>query len=250
MPCNDVWKFLSFITVEPAILLYEIPTSVQNPAESDFIYRRLCIQRYNDSEICENLHNVNYSEQEKIVQGDAAIWLMYGNLCKSLFPLLVMFMYGALSDSYSRRLVISIPIIGVNLESLVFLIMSLFPTIPVQVFMIARIFVGVTGSWPTFYMAVFSYVAAITNENHRTVRMGIAQGTFAIGLSIGFFISGVILDNTSFTFVFALMLGLQTLGIIYIFVYMRNPENRVDSQQYCGSTQTHSEATAEMRLRC
>lgn len=49
------------------------------------------------------------------------------------------------------------------------------------------------GGWATMLMGAFSYIADITNENERTLRIGIANTFFSIGLPIAMGSVGILL---------------------------------------------------------
>lgn len=54
-------------------------------------------------------------------------------------------------------------------------------------------FEGITGGWATMLMGAFSYVADITTEKNRTIRLGIANTCFSIGIPIAMGLSGILL---------------------------------------------------------
>lgn len=49
------------------------------------------------------------------------------------------------------------------------------------------------GGWFTMLMGVFSYIADITTEEERTLRIGIVNLCFSLGVPIGMAFSGVLL---------------------------------------------------------
>lgn len=50
-----------------------------------------------------------------------------------------------------------------------------------------------SGGWFTMLMGVFSYIADITTEEERTLRIGIVNLCFSLGVPIGMAFSGVLL---------------------------------------------------------
>lgn len=54
--------------------------------------------------------------------------------------------------------------------------------------------IKILGGWFTILMGVFSYIGDVTTEEDRTVRIGIANLCFTLGLPIGIAFSGVLLQ--------------------------------------------------------
>lgn len=55
------------------------------------------------------------------------------------------------------------------------------------------LFPGLAGGWFTMLMGLFSYVADITTEDERTLRIGIVNLCFSLGVPIGMACSGILL---------------------------------------------------------
>lgn len=49
------------------------------------------------------------------------------------------------------------------------------------------------GGWFTMLMGIFSYVADVTTEEDRTLRIGIVNLCFSLGIPIGMAFSGILL---------------------------------------------------------
>jgi fucose permease len=55
------------------------------------------------------------------------------------------------------------------------------------------LFPGLAGGWFTMLMGVFSYIADITTEEERTLRIGIVNLCFSLGVPTGMAFSGILL---------------------------------------------------------
>lgn len=55
------------------------------------------------------------------------------------------------------------------------------------------IFPALSGGWFVMLMGVFSYIADITTEEERTLRIGILNVCFSVGVPVGTALSGVLL---------------------------------------------------------
>jgi MFS family permease len=80
-------------------------------------------------------------------------------------------------------------------------------------------------------MAMLSYVAIYTNEEERTTRIAIAEGMFSVGVLVSFFTGGVILDNTSYVFVFSVALVLQLIAIMWVVFIVKDKLGPVTKQE-------------------
>ena len=89
--------------------------------------------RFPDNYTCYNLHNKSLKAEEDEVQTAMAQWMAYSLWLQAIPPLLLTFIYGAISDSYSRKIVMMLPVIGLLLEALIFILMTFFTQWPVEV---------------------------------------------------------------------------------------------------------------------
>ncbi len=155
-------RYFNLITVEPVTLLYTMAYGIQYPAEAALIYRRVCWDRFYDNPlICENLGNESYADKENLVQGDVAEMNMYAGFCASIPPIILTFIYGILSDQYSRKKVIAIPFTAMLFEVCILILMAVIPSLPTHIYLVAKLCMGLGGGWTTFFMAVQSYTAVI-----------------------------------------------------------------------------------------
>lgn len=58
--------------------------------------------------------------------------------------------------------------------------------------LVESVFPALTGGWFTMFMAVFSYVADVTDKDSRTLRIGIVNVFCSLGIPIGMALSGVL----------------------------------------------------------
>ncbi len=214
---------LSGITVEPAIFLFVLAGELSGTTLLAFIYYKACINRFsNDTSICPNLHNETYKAEEDLVQTDSSHWLIYIYYFTNIPCIFMTIIYGIISDAYSQKAVIAMPLIMCGMQSLVFILMSLFPSAPSELFLLASFFMGLGGGWATFFSQALAYVACVTSEEKRTERIAIANGMYNIAAIIAFSSGGVLLDHTSFTFVFCTCFILNAIGAMYTYIRIEN----------------------------
>ena len=202
------------ITVEPVLFLFAMCYGILVPTDKALIYRKVCIQQYN-LEVCDNLVNETYRQQENFVQQESSRWNFYISVSSNIPSIIMTLFYGALSDKYERRMPIFLPPIGLILRSFISLIASINMNINMGILILGHLFYSIFGSKISLFSTCLSYLGATVTREQRTCRISLAQSAFLVGNMISHFLSGIILKNTSFQFVY----GFCMLDAILIFPY-------------------------------
>ncbi|XP_046567061.1 solute carrier family 46 member 3-like, partial [Haliotis rubra] len=208
---------LNLITVEPGLFLYMLAFFLGNPTFQAFVYNKVCIDKYNET-FCTSLRNKTFQEdhktEEDYVQSETSYWILKKNVVDRIPScLIVVFILGSWGDKVGRKLPAILPSVGATLSSIVYLLMSIYPSSKVDYVMIAGAVNGLSGGFSGQLMAVYSYVTHIADPTNRTTRLGFIEAVNFLAGTVGVFISGVMLDSTSFTFVFAFITGSSFIGL-------------------------------------
>ncbi|XP_046577627.1 proton-coupled folate transporter-like [Haliotis rubra] len=211
-----------------------------NPTFQAFVYNKVCIDKYNET-FCDSLRNKTFQEdhktEEDYVQSETSYWILKKNIVERVPAcLIVLFVLGSWGDKVDRKLPVIIPSVGATLSYIVYMILSIYPSSKVEYVMIAAVVNGLSGSFTALLMASYSYVTHIADPTNKTARIGIVEAVIFLAGTVGVFISGVMLDNTSFTFVFAFMSGCSFLGLVYAVVRLENltaRTTRPESESVC-----------------
>ena len=139
----------------------------------------------------------------------------YQSLMASLLPVLVILFAGSISDQYGRKLPMVIVLGGFVVYAIIYIIMILNPSWPVEVLYAASIAVNATGSWVVFNMAVYSYLADITPIGTRTKRMGWMDAVWYMGGPIGTVMGVWLYRAFGYVAVFAVSASLWFTCLIY-----------------------------------
>ncbi|KAL3873859.1 hypothetical protein ACJMK2_036943 [Sinanodonta woodiana] len=209
---------LKRITVEPLMFLYMFTTFFNLLTIQDLVFQKVCNAKY-DTYTCSHLHNASYIENE--VQKASSRWILYFNVAMGVPALFVLlFFMGPVADRVSRKFPLIIPLLGTLLSTVNSLVNSVFMSAPIGFLLIGSAINGVTGGYLAMIMAVFSYISHISSPEYKTIKLGITEAMTFLSGALGTLLSGVILDHTSFVFVFGLLTGILLLALVYTIVWV------------------------------
>lgn len=139
----------------------------------------------------------------------------YQGLTASILPVLVVLLAGSISDRHGRKLPMIAVLGGFVMYAMVYILVILNPSWPVEVLYAAALAVNVTGSWVIFNMAAYSYLADITTMETRTKRMGWMDAVWSLGEPLGTLLGVWLYQNYGYLTVFAVSAILWSICLIY-----------------------------------
>ncbi|KAG5673159.1 hypothetical protein PVAND_003227 [Polypedilum vanderplanki] len=251
MSLNDdkkrkMWKEMNFrekckhvrknITIEPMLAFYIMPSVLAGLATQNLNLEKACRVNlaYGDT-VCDALaarETANYTEEEKAVQQLVASMQGWKTVLQSLMPCLLILFWGSWSDRHGRRKpCMLIPVIGELAAALGLILNTYFKSWPMEVAGITEaLFPGLAGGWFTMLMGVFSYIADITTEEERTLRIGIVNLCFSLGVPIGMAFSGILLKLIGFYGIFSISATFYILAIIYGVFFVQEPPIKISEK--------------------
>lgn len=199
---------------------------LEHPVLQDLIYVKTCLEKFpNSTYMCNNLNNstLNITEERNAVQKDASTWIMYNSIVYN-FPsiITVTLLLGSLGDRLGRKFPLALAVLGSLLMSVCNIIVSMDEEASLKYLLVGRLVHGMCGGFIGMLMAVFSYIGHVSSAKNRTSRIGITESMVFLSGTIGLLLSGIILDNTSFGFVFSLVCGIQTVALLYTIFALEN----------------------------
>ena len=195
----------------------------------------MCLSKVNDSNICDNLHNETYHDLEDAVQTQTSHWFLWQNLCYEIPAIVLSFLYGSLSDHYSRKLALALPSLGQALSMANYVLNSVYMEWHVGYLLVGQVISGLFGSWITCLLAAFSYLSEVSSAEKRTVRISVAEGILSLSIAISFILSGVILEHTNYQITFGICVALYIVAILYVVVVLRErPRDHSRPPPSCG----------------
>ncbi|ETN65245.1 MFS transporter, PCFT/HCP family, solute carrier family 46 (folate transporter), member 1/3 [Anopheles darlingi] len=194
-------KYLYFkrnITVEPMLACYIMPSVLAGLAT-------------------QNLNLERRAAEEEMVQHLVARMAGWKTVLQSALPCLLILFWGSWSDRHGRRKpCMLIPIVGEFLTAIGLILCTYFESVPMEVAGITEaLFPALTGGWFTMFMGVFSYIADVTTTEERTLRIGIVNLCFSLGVPIGMAFSGILLKQIGFYGVFSISASLYLVAFFY-----------------------------------
>lgn len=222
--CGSARFSIRDVTVEPVLFLYMFAANVVFPALQALTYHKVCIQRFNAS-FCQRLRNVTFQQEHSadndFVQSATSHWILLGNVATTLPACFTVFFFlGSFGDKVGRKFPVLLPLLGAIAEAAASLLNALFPAAPLCLLLVGPLLNGLCGGIIACFMAVLSYVSHIAQPQSKTMRIGIVESMIFMAGTLGVFISGAVLDRTSFAFVFGFSAGLQCLALVYVLLWL------------------------------
>ncbi|GAB0092395.1 MFS transporter superfamily [Sergentomyia squamirostris] len=217
------------MTVEPLLALYIMPSILSGLATQNLNLEKACRVNldYGDT-VCDALlrrDTANYTQEEQMVQQIVAKMAGWKTVLQSALPCLLILFWGSWSDRHGRRKpCMLIPIVGELLAAIGLILCTYYEWLPMEASGVAEsLFPGLTGGWFTQLMGTFSYIADITTEENRTLRIGIVNLCVSLGFPFGMALSGILLKQIGFYGVFSISAAMYVLALYYGMYCLKEP---------------------------
>lgn len=215
-------RLISLITVEPILAGYIMPSVLASLATQNLYLEKACrVNLGYEHHVCDALtrrETANYTLEEEAVQTLVASVTGWKTVLQSFLPCGLLLFLGAYSDRVGqRKFCMLLPLIGELLTSIGLIVNTYyFYELPIEVAAVTEaIFPALTGGWFTMFMGVFSYIADVTTEEERTLRIGIVNLFHSVGVPVGAALSGILFQKIGLYGVFTVSGSLYILSFIY-----------------------------------
>nr|CAD7596434.1 unnamed protein product [Timema genevievae] len=211
--------WLSFISVEPVMFFYMFAFMLTSVVEQAFFVNKACrVNLGYSQEICLNLTNDNFTEENKKVQVIVSNFHQNNNIASHVVPIVLALVIGSWSDRRGRKLPLIMGLIGKLFYSIMVIISSTQDTWPLETIIVAASLPSaLTGSDLAIFMAAFSYLSDITTPKDRTLRVSILDvvylATMPTGIALGKYLFN--LTDQSYTIMFSLNASMLLIAILY-----------------------------------
>ncbi|KAL7038667.1 hypothetical protein ACKWTF_009649 [Chironomus riparius] len=219
---NDNKKWYQKISVEPTMFLYMMAFMLTSVVENVFFVYKSCTVNHGYShEICINIEKYNETKAE--VQQTTTKFLQYNSIAGQIIPIMLALFIGSFSDRRGRKLPLVMGLIGKFVYSSMIVVNSLMTTWPVEyIIYTATIPSAMTGADVAIFASAFTYIADISTQNDRTMRITILDVVYLSTMPSGVFIGKYLYNHLSksFTKMFIINASLLFLSILYSLIML------------------------------
>jgi len=224
---RSIWTNIS---VEPVVIMYCMTKAISGLPGEEFYLKKGCMVNLNQSaEICDDIHSHPevQLETQQLVSG---IQATKGTL-QSIPGVVFVLFAGALMDTYGRKPLLLLSLFGFFILNFVFLVNSIwFHELKVE-YLLFECLQDVTGGDIVFFMATKCIIVDITSEETRTWRLAVTDSCYSVGWLIGFQIGNYIKLNFGFTPLFATVIVLVVLNMIYTMVFIKDNLHKIQTEK-------------------
>lgn len=235
---NKLLHYLSYITVEPIMVLYMMAFMTTNVVEQSFFVYKACTVNHGYNEtICENINEKQYENITKEVQITVSTFHIWNNIAGHGVPIVLALFIGAWSDRRGRKLPLLIGLLGKLYYSAMIVLNTTQPHWPLEyVIYTATLPMAFTGADVAIFAAAFTYLVDVSSQKNRTMRVTILEvcylATMPSGIALGSYLFNKVVDK-SYTIMFVINTSLMVMAFVYALArldWQSNPNQRPFSE--------------------
>lgn len=210
-------RFLSNVTVEPALLLHSLSYAVEGVFKTNMVVDKTCsIELQYSDDVCTNLDSGNYDAKQDIVQEITNNYNMYSEWIEMGPAVFVLVFLGMWSDRRSRRLPLLLPMVGSTLKALGLMANAYFWSLQPYFILLSYIPYGLTGSMMGAFMAAYAYIGDTSGTRSRTTRLSYAGITMFASSPVGHALGTLLFRYGGYTLVFGVEFVVSALSAVYV----------------------------------
>ncbi|MGH0159645.1 UNVERIFIED_CONTAM: hypothetical protein FKN15_072633 [Acipenser sinensis] len=183
----------------------------------------VCNELYHGENICGHLEN--YTKENQAIQSKTSYILLVYVAVLSLVSIPPAIIFGSWSDKAGRKLGMILPSVCSAVGGGFLIAVAEVEQINAYWTIFTAFVIGISGGHVAVFLSVFSYLADVTNDENRTLRMAILESMVFIGGTVGFLLSGTLIQYFSFTPVFGTFCLCHVLSVLYVLLLLRNPDS-------------------------
>ena len=237
---EKVRRAFGAITVEPVTFCYACALILHAPLIQQYVYQRLS----EDHGIPSNINVVESScgvytntetdlsvlRKRKDVQSLTSFIYLGIILAAALPSFFMALLLGSWSDRVGRKIVVLLPVIGGLMDSICVLII-MFTRGSLYFLFIGSFCNGLCGFFTTMILAVFSYMADMTSEKERALRLGILEAVAFTSGMISHISSGWWIHRLGFKAPYMFITCLHLISLTYIVFWLPESSKNVDQKR-------------------
>lgn len=225
------------ISVEPVTFCYACALILHAPLIQQYVYQRLSEEHglpgniNNDISTCDIPTQPPSDQSLSEIRDNVQSLTSYFHMCiilSAAVPSLFMALFlGSWSDKVGRRVVIMLPVIGGLLDSAC-IIATILLQAPLYFLCIGSFANGVCGFFTTMILAVFAYIADVTDSKDRSLRLGILEAVAFTSGMISHMTSGWWIHHLGFKAPYIFIFSLHLFSLLYVLFILpesvKNPQ--------------------------
>lgn len=204
---SKVKILLTNITVEPIVLSLILPSIIAIITTQNLTLEKSCrVNLALRSDICDALTTLNdsfpdYKKHEAVVQQLASNMTVWKSIIQSLFPACLLLFLGSWSDRHlKRKPCFMISLMGEMCACIGNLVCTYyFYELPLEVLILSESLPCVfSGGWFSLFLGLYSYIANVTTEEERTVRIGAIHVLYSVSFCVGTSLGGILFQKLGY----------------------------------------------------
>ena len=172
--------------------------------------------------VCDNIESIEYEFAEQTVF-DQSRKLNYISAALQATPAIFFALFaGAWSDMYGRRGIVLLPLLGLVILDIVFVVLA-YVEVPAD-WLLLEALQDITGGMPVMLMGAFAHLCDVSTPKTRTMRFGFLETCYLLGTSAGTAISGPLFRISGYTPLYLLSIFTVFLGVMSIPLFVKKPK--------------------------
>ncbi|MBN3309164.1 PCFT protein, partial [Amia calva] len=207
---------------------------------------QVCKELY-EEDICGHLQS---NKEHNEIQKQASYILLLFTAVMSFVSIPPAMLLGSWSDRAGRKFGMILPSVASIAAGAVLIVIAEVENINIYWTVAASILIGLSGGYVSMILSCFSYLADDTESSNRTLRMAIVESMIFIGGTVGFLLSGFLVQYFSFTPTFGVFCSCHVLSMLYVLLLLRNPESSVEGRGILSGDEATRSVWSYARLTC
>jgi len=247
--CLQLCWSAKIVTVEPLFFIYAFGVSFFIPVFQQYLYQSYGHARILNGTVekyfCLNetfLDHVAGNGTNDEVEGESTRLVFYVTLADIITSVTAGLIIGPLTDKHGRKIALLLASFSSLLGSLI-IICTVYLSLDLHFLILASFVSASLGGYLVMLMATLAYVADVSTQKTRTLRIGIIQAVHNLAQTLAFITSGIWLQETNCDFrpLMWVIVVCYSLSILYtVFMF---PESLSHRQRINRTTKSNSFAT-------
>lgn len=211
-----------WITVEPILVAASMGYGIMLMSQSQFIheyYRKKYIVNSSSANDLQSNANVLLAETNTStkIQEATTMWAAASTICASIGGIPVGFALGSYSDQIGRKIPMMISISGMVLCAMLNFVTIQF-NLAIYFLLIGMCVLGLTGNFTLVYTMCMSYVADVTSEGKRMMRIVVLDVIHLLSMGLPMLGIGFLIRKMGYAFPFLIVTAANLLVLLYLLI--------------------------------